>query len=56
MNLPIDDDFVKRVKEPGKNENQPTFGTYPMFEWKPGIPIMDEMTESEDKDLDEENA
>ena len=27
-----------------------------MFEWTPGISIMDKTTESEDKDLDEENS
>ena len=25
-----------------------------MFEWTPGIPIMENMSESEDKDLNEE--
>ena len=27
-----------------------------MFEWTPGIPIMDEMTQSEDKYLDKKNT
>ena len=56
MELPIYDDVVKRVEEQATIEKQPTLDQYPVFEWIPGIPIMDDMTESEYKDLDEENT
>ena len=56
MELPIDYEIVKRVEEPARSEKQPTFEKYPMFEWTPGIPIMDEMTYIEDRELNEENA
>ena len=46
--LPIDDEFVKSLEELAKIETQPTFGQYPMFEWAPGIPILDDMTGNED--------
>ena len=49
MELPIDDDIVKKLEELEKLLNQPTFDRYPMFEWKPGITIMGNMTESEYK-------
>ena len=35
---------------------QPTFDQYPKFEWTPGISIMEEMIESEEEELNEENA
>ena len=53
MELPIDDEIVKKVEELAKNEIQPTFDQYPMFEWITGIPIMENMAEGEDKDLNE---
>ena len=49
MELPIDDDIVKILEELEKLLNQPTFDRYPMFECKPGITIMGNMTESEYK-------
>ena len=39
----IGDDVVKRAEELKKKEEQTTFDQYKMFEWKPGIPIMDNM-------------
>ena len=56
MELPIDDDIVKKLEELEKLLNQPTFDRYPMFEWTPGITIMGNMTESEYKSWNEENA
>ena len=47
MELPIYDDFVKRVDELAKDEKQPTFEKYPMFEWAREITIMDDMTINE---------
>ena len=38
-----------------KNWKQTTFDQYHMFEWTPEIPIMYDMTENKDEDLDEEN-
>ena len=46
VELPIDEDVVKRVKDLAKIEKEPTFDPYPMFEWAPGIPVMDNMTEN----------
>ena len=41
------------VEELEKKEKPPTFDQYPMFEWTPGISIMDETTESKDEDLND---
>ena len=55
VELPIDGDVIKRVEDLAKIEKRPTFDQYPMFEWAPGIPIMDDMTEHEDKESNEKN-
>ena len=55
MELPIYDDFVKRVDELAKDEKQPTFEKYPMFEWAPEIPIMDDMTENKEEESNGED-
>ena len=56
MELPIDDYIIKSVEEQEKKGKIYTLYQYPIFEWKPGIPIMNNTTESEDKNLNEENA
>ena len=43
IELTTDYEIFKRVEELAKNEKQPTFDQYPMFEWTPGIPILDDM-------------
>ena len=43
----IDDEVVKRVEELLKIVKQPTFYQYPMFEWEPGIPNLDDMAVNE---------
>ena len=53
---PVDDEVVKRVEELAKLERQTTFDQYPIFEWAPGIPILDDMTGNEDEEYDEENS
>ena len=44
VELHIYNEGVKRVEELSPNEKQSTFDQYPMFEWSPGIPILDDMT------------
>ena len=51
----MDNEVVKGVEELAKIEKQPTFDQYPIFEWAPGIPILDDMTGNEDEGSDEEN-
>ena len=51
MEIPIDENVVKRAEEILKKGKQPTFDQYNMFEWTPRIPIMDDITESEEEDL-----
>ena len=51
----MEDKVIKRVEELEKLEKQPIFDQYPMFEWPPGMPILDDMTGNEDKGYDEEN-
>jgi hypothetical protein len=55
--LPIDDEVIKRVEELGDEDNAPNMGDgYPMFEWTPGTPIIDEVTEEENVEDVEEIA
>ena len=56
VELPIEDEVVKRVKEPENFINNPTFDQYPMFEWAPGKPILDNMPCNEDKGSDKEKS
>ena len=44
VELTIDDDVVKMVEEKSKIEKNPIFDQYPIFEWAPKIPIMDDKT------------
>ena len=44
IQLPIENEVVKRVEELSKIEKQPTFDQYSMFEWPPGINILVDMT------------
>ena len=44
IQLPIENEVVKRVEELSKIEKQPTFDQYPMFEWPSGINILVDMT------------
>ena len=40
--LPIDDDVISRVEELAMKEDAPVMADgYPMFEWSPGVPIID---------------
>ena len=48
----IDDEFFNRIEELSKIKKQPTFDQYPMFEWAPGIPILDDMTGNKDEGPD----
>ena len=42
--LPIDDDVITQVELLAKNENAKHMtDAYPMFEWAPGLPILDEV-------------
>ena len=52
VELTIGNEFVKRVEELAKFEKQPTFDQYTMFEWAPGILILDNMTGNEDEGSD----
>ena len=56
VELPIDNEFIKRVEELAKVRKQTTFDQYPMFQWAPEIPILDNMTGNEDKGSDKENS
>ena len=49
LELSIDNDVVKRVEELAKIEKLTTLYQHPMFEWAPGIPILDNMTGNEDE-------
>ena len=42
------DEVFNRVEELAKIGKQPNFYQYPMFDWAPGIPILDEMTVNEE--------
>ena len=55
IELPIDDEVFKRVEELEQIEEQPTFYQYPMFDWAPGITILDDMKVNEYKGSDKEN-
>ena len=55
MELHIDDVVVKKLEELAKNEIHPTFRQYPIFEYAPGISIMGNMIENEDRKSKEEN-
>ena len=46
MELPIYNDVIKMVEEQAEKKKNPTFDQYPMFEWSPGITIMEYMTEN----------
>ena len=42
--LPIDDETIDRVEELAKNEKAKKLtDNYPLFEWAPGVPILDEL-------------
>ena len=42
--LPIDNDTIERVEELAKNEKAKRLtDNYPLFEWAPGVPIVDEI-------------
>jgi hypothetical protein len=42
--LPIDDDVIARVEELAREQDAPIMTDgYPMFEWMPGVPILDEV-------------
>ena len=56
VELPIDDEVFNRVEELAKIAKQPTFDQYPMFDWAPGIPILDNMKGNKDKGSDTENS
>ena len=49
VELNIGGNVVKRVEEPPKILKHPTFDQYPVFEWVPVIPIMENMTENEEQ-------
>ena len=53
VELPMDNKVIKRVEELEKIEKQPTFDQYPMFEWAPGITILDDIAGNEDGVYDE---
>jgi hypothetical protein len=47
--LPIDDEVIKRVEGLGIDEDAPLMADgYPMFEWAPGIPIIDDLIDIDD--------
>ena len=54
VELPMDENVVKRVEEIAKIGIHPTSNQYPMFEWALGIPIMDNTTENEYEQSNEE--
>ena len=54
LELPIYGDVVERLEDLSKILKHPNFYQYPMFEWAPGILIMDETTKNEDKGSNEE--
>ena len=49
--VPIDDSVIARVEEMAEAEGQPTMVDGPIFEWSPGVPILDD-----DEDEEELNA
>ena len=56
--LLIDDDLISRVKELAIEENAPLMADgYPIFEWAPGVPIIDEVevTPAGEQALEAEN-
>jgi hypothetical protein len=54
--LPIDDDVIDMVKQLATAEKGPIIKSkYPMFEWAPGIPIEDEVTDIAHDDDDNDD-
>ena len=53
--LPIENDDVEQVKQLSSNEKIPIVkDKYPMFEWAPGITILDETQEEAPYMIDED--
>ena len=56
VELPIDNDVIKRVEEPVNIEKHTTFDQYKFFQWAPGIPIIYNMAENEYEESKKENS
>jgi hypothetical protein len=53
--LPITDEVISQVEELAKDQKAPLIkNNYPMFEWMPGVPILDD-NETEDTNANEDN-
>ena len=53
--LPIENDDVEQAKQFSSDEKSPLVkNKYPMFEWLPGIPILDETQEEAPDMIDED--
>jgi hypothetical protein len=54
--LPIDDDVVTTIKILARKEKGPVVkDKYPMFEWAPGVPMIDDVRDNVDNNNDNEN-
>jgi hypothetical protein len=52
--LPIDDDVIATIKVLARKETGPTIrDKYPMFEWSPGVPIVDDVRNNENNNDNE---
>ena len=48
VELPITDEVIQRIDDMAVDENQPIMETRPIFEWTPGVPILDVDEDDED--------
>ncbi len=48
MNGPIDDYVIARAEEIAEAEGQPIMANGPIFEWSPGVPIIDDNEDEEE--------